>query len=171
MIFIKIAYAVSTIISYSLQGYCIIIITWTNFLKPKVKMVRKHFIYEMFLRNFIVVMSCMYLQIFETNPKDITRKFITVLIAIVVPRKVDLYMIIIGGAIMPIVGMVFPTLLHIMVYYQNIDGEEPGKFHVIILLDVALIMAGLFICITSIVYFVSKIKESESDFLDIHIKP
>lgn len=58
VIFIKLAYAVSTIISYSLQGYCIIIITWTNFLKQKVKMVSKHFIYEMFLRNCIVVLSC-----------------------------------------------------------------------------------------------------------------
>lgn len=79
-------------------------------------------------------------------------------------------MVIIGGALMPIVGMVFPPLLHLMVHFQNNDNKESGKFHVSILVDVFLIIAGLYISISSIVYSAMKMKDNENHFLDIHVK-
>lgn len=80
-------------------------------------------------------------------------------------------MVIVGGGIMPIVGMVFPTLLHIMVHFQSSDDEEPGKFHVIILLDIALMIVGLYISISSVVYSAWKMKEMDNQFLDVNVKP
>lgn len=90
--------------------------------------------------------------------------------AVMCPReKFELFLVIVGGALMPIVGMVFPPLLHLMLHFQSI--EVTGKFNFILFLDVFLMIIGLYISVSSITYTALKMKEINNSFLDVHVKP
>lgn len=85
-------------------------------------------------------------------------------------NKLENYIVFVGGTTIPIVGMVFPPLLHIMVYFQTSNNEEAGKFNVFILLDIALMVTGFYISLSTIIYFLLKWKEIDNSFLDMHVK-
>lgn len=71
---------------------------------------------------------------------------------------------------MPIVGMVFPPLLHILVHFLDSEDDESGRSQLTIFIDVALIIIGMSISINTIYYAATCFKNSDNHFNDVHIK-
>lgn len=55
---VKIFFAITTYISYALQGYVTAHIVWNQFLSKRIANVKKHTLYELCFRAFIVLLTC-----------------------------------------------------------------------------------------------------------------
>jgi len=55
---VKIFFAITTYISYALQGYVTAHILWSKYLSKRFKDVSKHTLYELIFRTIIVLLTC-----------------------------------------------------------------------------------------------------------------
>lgn len=73
----KILFAITTWISYALQGYVTADIIWNKYLSKRIKDTGKHILYELLLRAVIVLLTCKLLLLHKVKAKA---KGITILI-------------------------------------------------------------------------------------------
>uniref|UniRef100_T1PB60 Transmembrane amino acid transporter protein n=1 Tax=Musca domestica TaxID=7370 RepID=T1PB60_MUSDO len=100
----KILFAITTWISYALQGYVTADIIWNKYLSKRVKDTSKHVIYELLIRAMVVVL--------------------TFCCAVAIP-DLSLFLSLVGSFCLSILGLIFPALLQICVQYTT--GYGPWK--------------------------------------------
>ncbi|XP_075162004.1 arcus [Haematobia irritans] len=100
----KILFAITTWISYALQGYVTADIVWNKYLSKRVKDSSKHALYELLVRALIVLL--------------------TFGAAIAIP-DLSLFLSLVGSFCLSILGLIFPALLQICVQYTT--GYGPWK--------------------------------------------
>lgn len=116
---VKIFFAITTYISYALQGYVTAHILWSKYLSKRFKDVSKHTLYELIFRTIIVLL--------------------TFCCAIAIP-DLSLFLALVGSFCLSILGLIFPALLQICVQYEH--GYGPYNFRLII--NLLLLIFGFF---------------------------
>ncbi|XP_067613238.1 proton-coupled amino acid transporter-like protein CG1139 [Eurosta solidaginis] len=109
----KIIFAITTWISYSLQGYVTADIVWNKYLSKRVKNISNHTLYELVIRTCIVLL--------------------TFCCAVAVPN-LSLFLSLVGSFCLSILGLIFPAILQICVQYDTGYGAWRYKLIVNILL-------------------------------------
>ncbi|KAH8278192.1 hypothetical protein KR044_001548, partial [Drosophila immigrans] len=115
----KVLFAVTTYISYSLQGYVTAHILWNKYLVHRITDESKHLRYEFLMRAIFVVL--------------------TFLAAVAIP-DLGIFLSLVGALCLSILGLMFPALLHICVLYQ--DGY--GRLRYKLVINILLIIFGGF---------------------------
>ncbi|KAM8710517.1 hypothetical protein ACLKA7_017177 [Drosophila subpalustris] len=116
---VKIFFAITTYISYALQGYVTANILWSKYLSKRFKDVSKHTLYELIFRAVIVLL--------------------TFCCAVAIP-DLSLFLSLVGSFCLSILGLIFPALLQICVQYER--GYGPYKYRLII--NLLLLIFGFF---------------------------
>ncbi|XP_023309199.2 proton-coupled amino acid transporter-like protein CG1139 [Lucilia cuprina] len=115
----KIMFAITTWISYALQGYVTADIIWHKYLSKRVKDTSKHVLFELLIRAGIVLL--------------------TFCAAILVP-DLSLFLSLVGSFCLSILGIIFPALLQICVQYTT--GYGPWKIR--LTKNILLVAFGVF---------------------------
>ncbi|XP_037938181.1 proton-coupled amino acid transporter-like protein CG1139 [Teleopsis dalmanni] len=100
----KILFAITTWISYALQGYVTANIIWNKYLQKRIKDTNKHVLFELLVRAAIVLL--------------------TFCCAVAIP-DLSLFLSLVGAFCLSILGLIFPALLQICVQYHT--GYGPWK--------------------------------------------
>ncbi|XP_060657437.1 proton-coupled amino acid transporter-like protein CG1139 [Drosophila nasuta] len=116
---VKIFFAITTYISYALQGYVTAHILWSKYLSKRIKDISKHTLYELLFRAVIVLL--------------------TFLCAIAIP-DLSLFLSLVGSFCLSILGLIFPALLQICVQYE----QGYGPFHIRLVINMLLLIFGFF---------------------------
>ncbi|XP_055841088.1 proton-coupled amino acid transporter-like protein CG1139 [Episyrphus balteatus] len=116
---IKIFFAVTTLISYALQGYVTADIIWNHYLIKKTTEKSNLVLYELLVRAGIVLL--------------------TFLCAIAIP-DLSLFLSLVGAFCLSILGLIFPALLELCCRYSTSYGKF--KFH--LFKDIFLVVFGIF---------------------------
>ncbi|TMW51461.1 hypothetical protein DOY81_003432, partial [Sarcophaga bullata] len=115
----KIIFAITTWISYALQGYVTADIIWHKYLSRRVKDTSKHVLFELLTRAAIVLL--------------------TFCAAILIPN-LSLFLSLVGSFCLSILGIIFPALLQICVQYST--GYGPLKLR--LTKNILLVLFGVF---------------------------
>ncbi|EDV96843.1 proton-coupled amino acid transporter-like protein CG1139 [Drosophila grimshawi] len=115
----KIFFAITTYISYALQGYVTAHIVWGQYLSKRIENVKMHTLYELIFRALIVLLTfgC----------------------AIAIP-DLSLFLSLVGSFCLSILGLIFPALLHICVIYE--EGYGPYRYRLVF--NLLLLIFGVF---------------------------
>ncbi|XP_062133043.1 proton-coupled amino acid transporter-like protein CG1139 [Drosophila sulfurigaster albostrigata] len=116
---VKIFFAITTYISYALQGYVTAHILWNKYLSKRIKDISKHTLYELLFRAVIVLL--------------------TFLCAIAIP-DLSLFLSLVGSFCLSILGLIFPALLQICVQYE----QGYGPFRIRLVINMLLLIFGFF---------------------------
>ncbi|XP_034109063.1 proton-coupled amino acid transporter-like protein CG1139 [Drosophila albomicans] len=116
---VKIFFAITTYISYALQGYVTAHILWSKYLSKRIKDISKHTLYELLFRAVIVLL--------------------TFLCAIAIP-DLSLFLSLVGSFCLSILGLIFPALLQICVQYE----QGYGPFRIRLVINMLLLIFGFF---------------------------
>ncbi|XP_030570511.1 proton-coupled amino acid transporter-like protein CG1139 [Drosophila novamexicana] len=116
---VKIFFAITTYISYALQGYVTAHILWTKYLSKRIENTKKHAFYELCFRALIVLLTfgC----------------------AIAIP-DLSLFLSLVGSFCLSVLGLIFPALLQICVQYET--GYGPAGYR--LLVNLLLLLFGIF---------------------------
>ncbi|EDW18292.2 proton-coupled amino acid transporter-like protein CG1139 [Drosophila mojavensis] len=116
---VKIFFAITTYISYALQGYVTAHIVWNQFLSKRIANVKKHTLYELCFRAFIVLLTfgC----------------------AVAIP-DLSLFLSLVGSFCLSVLGLIFPALLQICVQYET--GYGPCGIRLVA--NLLLLLFGIF---------------------------
>ncbi|KAH8278304.1 hypothetical protein KR044_010803, partial [Drosophila immigrans] len=101
-------FAITTYISYALQGYVTAHILWSKYLSKRIKDASKHTLYELLFRALIVLL--------------------TFCCAIAIP-DLSLFLSLVGSFCLSILGLIFPALLQICVQYDQ--GYGPFRYRLV----------------------------------------
>lgn len=115
----KIIFAITTWITYALQGYVTADIIWNKYLLKRTKDTSKHVLYELLIRAVIVVL--------------------TFCCAVAIP-DLSLFLSLVGSFCLSILGLIFPALLQICVQY----GIGYGVWKLKLAKNLFLIVFGIF---------------------------
>ncbi|XP_055910080.1 proton-coupled amino acid transporter-like protein CG1139 [Eupeodes corollae] len=105
---VKIFFAVTTLISYALQGYVTADIIWNHYLIKKTSEKSNLVLYELLVRACIVIL--------------------TFLCAVAIP-DLSLFLSLVGAFCLSILGLIFPALLELCCRYSTTYGK--WKFHLV----------------------------------------
>ncbi|KAH8365862.1 hypothetical protein KR093_006694, partial [Drosophila rubida] len=112
-------FAITTYISYALQGYVTAHILWSKYLSKRFKDISKHTLYELIFRAVIVLL--------------------TFCCAIAIP-DLSLFLSLVGSFCLSILGLIFPALLQICVQYE----QGYGPFRLKLVVNLLLLTFGFF---------------------------
>ncbi|KAH8402880.1 hypothetical protein KR222_008485, partial [Zaprionus bogoriensis] len=117
---VKAFFAVTTYISYALQGYVTAHILWSKYFSKRIKDTSKHTLYELIFRALIVLLTfgC----------------------AMAIP-DLSLFLSLVGSFCLSILGLIFPGLLQICVQYSAGYGRLRYK----LLINLLLLTFGAFV--------------------------
>lgn len=117
-------------ISYGIAMYVAIDLTWNKFLMEKISNNRYKLLWEYVIRTGIALIAC------KNNEKKIEFNFfhfilkiqfkhfsILVLLAIAIP-KFDLFISLFGAFCLSILGVAFPAIIEILLYYKEKTGID-----------------------------------------------
>lgn len=137
---VKIFFAITTWISYALQGYVTAHILWDKYLVKHIRDPKKHAIFEMIFRAIIVLLTC------ERLPNscflksiNIYKYFLSVACAIAIP-DLSVFLSLVGSFCLSILGLIFPALLQICVQYT----EGYGPLRIKLIINILLLCFGVF---------------------------
>ncbi|KAH8274488.1 hypothetical protein KR018_006845, partial [Drosophila ironensis] len=116
---VKIFFAVTTWISYALQGYVTAHILWDKYLVKHIKDPKKHNMFEIIFRALIVLL--------------------TFACAIAIP-DLSVFLSLVGSFCLSILGLIFPALLQICIQYT----EGYGPLRIKLIINMLLLCFGLF---------------------------
>ncbi|KAH8250952.1 hypothetical protein KR026_000289, partial [Drosophila bipectinata] len=116
---VKIFFAITTWISYALQGYVTAHILWDKYLVKHIKDPKKHTIFELIFRAIIVLL--------------------TFACAIAIP-DLSVFLSLVGSFCLSILGLIFPALLQICVQYT----EGYGPLRIKLIINILLLCFGVF---------------------------
>ncbi|XP_017139387.1 proton-coupled amino acid transporter-like protein CG1139 [Drosophila miranda] len=116
---VKIFFAITTWISYALQGYVTAHILWGKYVSTRIKNTKRHSLYELIFRAIIVLL--------------------TFACAIAIP-DLSVFLSLVGSFCLSILGLIFPALLQICVQYEH--GYGPLRIKLII--NILLLCFGAF---------------------------
>ncbi|KAH8379992.1 hypothetical protein KR009_008422, partial [Drosophila setifemur] len=116
---VKIFFAITTWISYALQGYVTAHILWGKYLVKHIKDPKKHTLFEMLFRAIIVLLTfgC----------------------AIAIP-DLSVFLSLVGSFCLSILGLIFPALLQICVQYS----QGYGPYRIKLIINILLLCFGVF---------------------------
>ncbi|XP_036336993.1 proton-coupled amino acid transporter-like protein CG1139 [Rhagoletis pomonella] len=115
----KIIFAITTWMTYALQGYVTTDIIWNKYLSKRTKDTSKHVLYELLLRACIVILTFCF--------------------AVVIP-DLSLFLSLVGSFCLSILGLIFPALLQICVQYYS----GYGRWKLKLIKNVLLVAFGIF---------------------------
>ncbi|XP_018787821.1 PREDICTED: proton-coupled amino acid transporter-like protein CG1139 isoform X2 [Bactrocera latifrons] len=115
----KIIFAITTWITYALQGYVTADIIWNKYLSKRTKDTSKHVLYELLIRGGIVLLTFCF--------------------AVAIP-DLSVFLSLVGSFCLSILGLILPALLQICVQY----GLGYGVWKLKLVKNVFLIAFGIF---------------------------
>ncbi|XP_004518973.1 proton-coupled amino acid transporter-like protein CG1139 [Ceratitis capitata] len=115
----KIIFAITTWITYALQGYVTADIIWNKYLSKRVKNKSRHVLYELLIRATIVLLTFCF--------------------AVAIP-DLSLFLSLVGSFCLSILGLIFPALLQICVQY----GGGYGVWKLMLVKNLLLMAFGIF---------------------------
>ncbi|XP_068141882.1 proton-coupled amino acid transporter-like protein CG1139 [Drosophila tropicalis] len=116
---VKIFFAITTWISYALQGYVTAQIIWHKYLSKKIKDTSKHSLYELIFRAVTVLL--------------------TFACAVAIP-DLSVFLSLVGSFCLSFLGLIFPALLQISVHYDL----GYGAFRYKLIINLLLLAFGIF---------------------------
>ncbi|ALC42872.1 CG1139 [Drosophila busckii] len=116
---VKIFFAITTYISYALQGYVTANIVWGKYLSKRIKDTSKHTLFELLFRACIVLL--------------------TFACAVAIP-DLSVFLSLVGSFCLSILGLIFPALLQICVQYET----GYGRFNFRLWCNLLLLLFGFF---------------------------
>ncbi|XP_054733993.1 proton-coupled amino acid transporter-like protein CG1139 [Anastrepha obliqua] len=115
----KITFAITTWVTYAVQGYVTADIIWNKYLSKRTKNASRDVLYELLIRASIVLL--------------------TFFCAVAIP-DLSLFLSLVGSLCLSILGLIFPALLQICVQY----GSGYGKWKIKLIKNIILVAFGIF---------------------------